>query len=186
MIQEMMLEELKAYHQVYDSLGIGGRNLGMFYKIDFFYSSVTSSYYYSETPLHFPYSISDNFVEGEKKQIESWKDLSQYKVYFVNKSYELSYRRYIDNLKNDNNDYDCQRRNDILLYLYNEYFTQGKKGKLLSVPLIGFPGKKEANKGSFEGLGAIFIYFISNKNIDDSKIHKIANDIRSAIIWYKG
>ena len=171
----------KAYHQVYDSLGIGGRNLGMFYKKEFFYASETSSYYYSDTPLPFPYPIDNDIIVDNKTQEESWKDLSQYNVYFVNKSYKLSFRQYVDNLMNDNNDYDCQKRNDILLYLYNEYFTLGKKGNLLSVPLIGFPGKKEVDNGSFEGLGAIFIYFISDKKIDDSKIHRIANDI-----WFIG
>ena len=171
----------KAYHQVYDSLGIGGRNLGMFYKKEFFYASETSSYYYSDTPLQFPYPIDNDINVDNKTQEESWKDLSQYNVYFVNKSFKLSYRQYVDNLMNDNNAYDCQQRNDILLFLYNEYFTRGKKGNLLSVPLIGFPGKRETGKEFFEGLGAIFIYFISNKELDDSKIHKIANDI-----WFIG
>lgn len=169
----------KAYHQVYDSLGIGGSNLGLFYKKEFFYTSETSSYYFSNNPQEFPGDIINN--EESDTQEEPWKDLSQINVYFVNKSYKLSYRQYVENVMNGNNNYDCQARNNILLYLYNEYFTKGKNGNLLSVPLIGFPGKKEVDNGSFEGLGAIFIYFISSKLIDDSKIHRIANNL-----WFIG
>lgn len=168
----------EVYRMVYGTLGIKGENIGLYYKKEFYFAPKTSSYYYSENPKTFDGSI----TYLSKKN--TWKKVVSDNVYFCNKSFSLSFQQFVDNLnKDDKSEYDCQQRNDILLDYYNKYFTNNKKGCLLSVPLIGFPGKaSKETGGTFEGLGAIFVYFITKENkVDEKKIHKIANEL-----WFLG
>lgn len=168
----------KAYHTVYNNLGIKGENLGMFYKKDFFYEPPTSSYYFSDSTQEFPNNIiiNKNNSSDEKK----WLENSDGSIYFKNYSFELSYKQFEQNLsKPQENEKSCEDRNKILLGLYNDYFTKGKKGFLLSVPLIGFPSKN--TDSGYEGLGAIFVYFITENKPAHDKIRKIANGL-----WFLG
>lgn len=165
----------EAYGKVYYSLGVHAANLGLFYKKDFFFCPSSSMYYFSEDP--------EEFDEIKEKRDEGrWLSLGN-NVFFKNNSFELSYKKFEDNTKSDstskNANVDCQRRNNILLNLYNKHFTNDKKGFLLSVPLIGFPGRKDSK--TFEGLGAIFVYFIKKDKPEPEKIREIANGL-----WFLG
>lgn len=161
------------------------KNLGMFYHPEFFETPKSSTYYYSSFK---DYALGEyDTVEGKQPIKEKWH--VDNKLYFKNKSFSFSYDGYKKKSKEAKSRPEgCQERNDILLKFYNKYFIDDKKrnsvstGHLLSIPLIGYPGKEIKDGSSFEGLGSIIVYFIKDeKAVTSSLIDEIANDL-----WFLG
>lgn len=175
------IEELEAaYVRTYYSLK--NNNRGLFYHPHFFDSPQTPKYYYSEGE-----EIDNADVPNTNPSTsESWHTISGYnKVYFKNNSFPLPYNIFKKRLEKALTKENCDDRNKILLTKYNRFFLRDtaineKKCCLLSVPLIGYPGR-ENESNTFEGVGAIFVYFIKNKSDVAVDTNKIANDL-----WFLG
>lgn len=174
------LEE--AYHEVY--IPLRDNDLGLFYHPYFFGKPLHSKYYFSrpsETQIT-PDLPPDS---SETDKTEKWLTVKlnpTESIYFKNKSFPFSYESYQDILEGRvkiTNDTICTDRNHILHGFYDRFLlnvANDSNTYLLSIPLIGYPSKDNAT--TFEGLGAIFVYFVKDSFKEDS-IGTIANALWS-------
>ncbi len=177
-----------AYNIVYRSLA--DQKLGIFYREDFFQIPKSPSFYYS---IYSETNLIKNIEKQYHVKPEKWPRINDFtKLFFKNKSISLSYKRFEEIAKQNTNVLiNCQTRNQILLQFYNKYFLNDnsryekkKLAHLLSIPLIGYPGKENNDESHFEGLGAIFVYFIKDfgpDGIDEDILKQHANDL-----WFLG
>lgn len=169
-----------AFYHVYGPLQ--RQNLGMFYHPRFFDSPQSPTYYYSSfVNQDLKNYDEDRIVIAEK---ECWSSIKK-NIYFKNKSFSISYEDYKKKSEEAQKiGVNCQERNEILLKFYNKYFLRDKEkigeSQLIAIPLIGYPGRETNETAPYEGLGAIFVYFIK-KGINDSTVNEIANDL-----WFLG
>ena len=192
----------KAYNHVYGVLKEKG--IGLFYKSDFFKKPQLPVYYYSTYDYDKNMNEADNrkqnkafidlFDQPDKnyspKGLEFWPIIRYGNTIFKfkNKSFPLSYENFEELIKNNPNSMiNCQIRNTILLQFYNQYFLNEvsrqeheKHSHLLSIPLIGYPGNEDNENSCYEGLGAIFVYFISD-SANELFFKRIVNDL-----WFIG
>lgn len=170
-----------AYQETYKHLQ--DTYLGIFYHPYFFDSPRTPTYYYSERE-----EVNNCQTDRKPESPISWCSISGYnKVFFKNVSFSLPYDNFKSSLKKAlTKDENCNERNILLLKQYNKNFLRGtgiddKKCCLLSIPLIGYPGRDNESH-CLEGNGAIFVYFIKEKSDkNDIDIKEIANDL-----WFLG
>jgi len=190
-----------AYNHVYKTI-LKGEGIGLFYKSDFFRFPQSPAFYYSTYEY-------DNNKDEEYNRIKNqqfiskydkpdkydtqnnrkWDSIHQYgrtDIKFKNMSFPLNEKEF-EELIRKNPSITSEMRNDILFQFYNKYFLNEntrqqdeKRAHLLSIPLIGYPGNEDNYYSRYEGLGAIFIYFITD-SVNDFFLEKIANDL-----WFLG
>lgn len=159
-------------------------SLGMFYHPRFFDSPDKPNFYYSNNSGVFPPKNNYQFNTGYEWYEERLG--TSKRIYFKNMSFQISYESYKEKSEKAlQKTESLQRRNDILLERYNNFFlrfrllNRERNTHLLSVPIIGYPSK-ENETSPFEGLGSIFVYFIKD-NFDEDEIKGLANDL-----WFLG
>ena len=190
-----------AYNHVYKTI-LKEEGIGLFYKSDFFRFPQSPAFYYSTYEY-------DNNKDEEYNRIKNqqfiskydkpdkydtqnnrkWDSIHQYgrtDIKFKNMSFPLNEKEF-EELIRKNPLITSEMRNDILFQFYNKYFLNEntrrqdeKRAHLLSIPLIGYPGNEDNFYSRYEGLGAIFVYFITD-SVNDFFLEKIANDL-----WFLG
>lgn len=179
----------KAFHSIYDPLQ--KENKGLFYHPYFFDYPEYAKFYFSQ----FNDIAADNKLDTtlpektlEDIQTDTWLDVDKAhpgSVCFINKSFTFSFDKYHSLSEKSDKSIQCKTRNHLLHFCYNQFLLKDgvdrSKTFLLSIPLIGYPSQgKDKNKGTLEGLGALFIYFVK-ESFDEKTIGRIANDL-----WFLG
>ncbi len=183
----------ESYDHVYRTI-LKEKGIGLFYKSDFFSFPQSPAFYHSTYVYDNKYDEENQKYirlydeprkdDSNKKDVNSWKGI-QYgiaDIKFKNMSFHLSYEEFRELIRKSPMT-TCEMRNDTLFQFYNRYFLNEnsrqkdeKRSHLLSIPLIGYPGNEDNIYSRYEGLGAIFVYFIKD-NVNDVYLETIANDL---------